>query len=54
MNDGDFLNLYVNGEPFGTGFLGAIVMGFFVGYMAMLFRKIKVNRTFKGLCDLML
>ncbi len=54
MNDGNFLGLEIDGTPFGTGFLGAIVIGFFVGYMAVQIKKIKVNRTFKGLCDLML
>ncbi len=54
MNDGNFLGLSIDGTPFGTGFLGAIVIGFFVGHMALQIKKIKINRTFKGLCDLML
>lgn len=54
MNDGNFLGLELDGTPFGTGFLGAIVIGFFVGYLAVAIKKIKVNRTFKGICDLML
>ncbi len=54
MNDGNFLGLSIDGTPFGTGFLGAIVIGFFVGHIALQIKKIKVNRTFKGLCDLML
>lgn len=54
MNDGNFLGLSIDGTPFGTGFLGAIAVGFFVGYMAMYIKKIKVNRNFKGICDLML
>ncbi|NQX83514.1 MAG: hypothetical protein HRS50_02285, partial [Mycoplasmataceae bacterium] len=53
MNDGNFLGLEINGTPFGTGFLGALVIGFFVGYMSLQLRKIKINRNFKGLVDLM-
>lgn len=54
MNDGSFLNTSVNGDPFGTGFLGALAVGFFIGYLSLLFKKIRVNRNLKGLCDLML
>jgi fructose-specific phosphotransferase system IIC component len=42
MNDGVFLNLQTgDGTPVGTGFLGAILIGFFVGHMAVQLKKIK-------------
>ncbi len=58
MNDGNFLGTTIGPEgsetPIGTGFIGAILVGFFVGYMAILFKKIVWPKPIKGIANLMI
>ena len=47
------MNLKVNGNPIGTGFLGALAVGFIIGYLIMLLKKIHIAKNFEGIVNLM-
>ena len=53
MNDGNFINLSINGHAMGTGFIGALAVGFIIGYLILLLRKVPVNKNLKGVVNLM-